>query len=44
MKRNKWYSELGEDSLELQAAEIEELENDELSTCEAGFLQGYEES
>ena len=43
MKRNFWHTEDGEDSLEVLAAEVEELENDELSGREAGFLSGYEE-
>ena len=30
------------DSLEIMSRELEELENDELSVGEAGFLQGYE--
>lgn len=33
---------IGNDSLELLETEIEELENDELSLEEAGFLFGYE--
>ena len=43
MKKRVWYIELGNDSLEVSDAEIEELENDELSIPEAGFLSGYEE-
>ena len=35
--------DIGEDSLEIVASEIEDLENDELSSSEAGFLSGYEE-
>ncbi|MBI2549932.1 hypothetical protein HYV83_02010 [Candidatus Woesearchaeota archaeon] len=38
-----WHTEVGEDSLELLASEVEDLENDELSTGEAGFISGYEE-
>ncbi len=33
---------IGNDSLELLDTEIEELENDEISLEEAGFLFGYE--
>lgn len=33
---------IGADSLELLDTEIEELENDEISLEEAGFLFGYE--
>ena len=43
MKRKAWYIDVGEDSLELLASEVEDLENDELSTGEAGFISGYEE-
>ena len=42
MKIKFWHNDIGEDSLEVLAAEIEELENDELSTGEAGFLSGYD--
>ena len=41
--RKMWHTEVGKDSLELLASEIEDLENDELSTGEAGFISGYEE-
>ncbi len=34
---------LDADSLEVMTGEVEELENDELSMEEAGFLQGYED-
>ena len=39
--KKAWYVDLGEDSLEIGDSEIEELENDELSVAEAGFLSGY---
>ncbi len=42
MKRKFWHRNIGEDSLEVLAVEVEELENDELSPGEAGFLSGYE--
>ncbi|MBI3037065.1 hypothetical protein HYY73_04950 [Candidatus Woesearchaeota archaeon] len=42
MKRRAWYVDFGEDSLELLASEVEDLENDELSTSEAGFISGYD--
>ena len=32
-----------EDTLFISDAEIEELDNDEISATEAGFLKGYEE-
>lgn len=40
----KWQASVMElkDSIELLESEIEELENDELSAGEAGFLYGYE--
>lgn len=39
-----WYRNIADgDSLEILSGEKEELENDELSVGEAGFLQGYEE-
>ena len=43
MKKRFWHTDVGEDSLEVLAVEVEELENDELSTREAGFLSGYED-
>ncbi len=44
MNKGLWHeSIIGEDSLEIISTEMEELENDELSVGEAGFLQGYEE-
>lgn len=43
MKRRFWHTDVGEDSLEVLAVEVEELENDELSAGEAGFLSGYED-
>ena len=44
MKNGIWHTNLTyADSLEVMQAEIENLENDELSMEEAGFLQGYEE-
>ena len=43
MSKVKWYIEIGEDSLEIGTSEVEELENDELSVGEAGFMRGYEE-
>ncbi len=42
MKRKFWHADVGEDSLEVLAVEVEELENDELTPGEAGFLSGYE--
>ncbi len=44
MGRNQRYSRIVDDSLEVLASEIEDLENDELSPGEAGFLFGYEEN
>ena len=38
-----WYIDIGDDSLEIGTSEVEELENDELSSSEAGFLSGYQE-
>ena len=44
MNKWLWHRNIAEgDSLEIISAEMEELENDELSAGEAGFLQGYEE-
>ncbi len=43
MKKKVWHTDIGDDSLEVLASEIENLENDELSLGEAGFMQGYEE-
>ena len=43
MSRKSWYTEVGEDSLEVLASEVEELENDELSIGEAGFMSGYQD-
>lgn len=43
MRKKGWHTDLGGDSLEVLSSEIEELENDELSTGEAGFLSGYQE-
>lgn len=43
MKRKAWHTDVGDDSLEVLAAEVEDLENDELSTREAGFMQGYDD-
>ncbi|MBI2581024.1 hypothetical protein HYV85_04430 [Candidatus Woesearchaeota archaeon] len=43
VRKKSWYTDLGEDSLEMLASEIEDLENDELSAGEAGFLSGYHE-
>ncbi len=41
----KWQTSITElqDSLELRDSEIEDLENDELSAGEAGFIYGYEQ-
>ena len=41
MKRNVEV-DFGDDSLELSFIEVEELENDELTRGEAGFIQGYD--
>lgn len=43
VRKKSWYTELGGDSLEVLSSEVEDLENDELTTGEAGFLSGYEE-
>ncbi len=43
MNKKAWHIDFGDDSLEILEAEIEDLENDELSVTEAGFLSGYEE-
>lgn len=44
MLKGLWHRNIPDsDSLEVMAVEIEDLENDELSVEEAGFLQGYEE-
>ena len=43
MRRRNWYADVGEDSLEVLASEVENLENDELSTGEAGFISGYQD-
>ena len=37
------YEELEEDNLRIAELELEELENDEITPNEAGFLQGYDE-
>ena len=42
MRRNSWHADVGEDSLEVLASEVENLENDELSIGEAGFMSGYQ--
>ena len=36
-----WYDELEEDNLKISDGEIEDLENDEITANEAGFLEGY---
>ena len=43
MRKKSWYTDVGEDSLEVLASEVENLENDELSTSEAGFISGYQD-
>ncbi len=43
MRKKSWYADVGEDSLEVLASEVENLENDELSTSEAGFISGYQD-
>lgn len=43
VRKKSWYTDIGEDSLEVLSSEIEDLENDELSIGEAGFISGYEE-
>ena len=43
MRKKSWYADVGDNSLEVLASEIENLENDELSTGEAGFISGYQE-
>lgn len=43
MKKKIWNINFGHDSLEILETEIEDLENDELSVTEAGFLSGYGE-
>lgn len=42
MRRKNWYVDVGDNSLEVLASEVEELENDELTAGEAGFLSGYQ--
>lgn len=42
VREKSWYADLGGDSLEVLASEVEDLENDELSIGEAGFISGYE--
>ena len=37
-----WRDDTEEDVLSISEAEIEELDNDELSANEAAFLEGYE--
>ncbi len=43
MRKESWYADVGNDSLEVLASEVENLENDELSAGEAGFISGYNE-
>ena len=43
MRKMSWYVDVGDNSLEVLASEVEELENDELTTGEAGFLSGYQD-
>ena len=43
MRRKSVNSEFDDDALEVQNAEIEDLENDEISPEEAAFMMGYEE-
>lgn len=45
MKKGNWYSNFSEDTdrLGMLDAEIEDLENDELSAGEAAFIKGYVE-
>ncbi len=43
MRKRNWHIDVGDNSLEVLASEVEELENDELTTREAGFLSGYHE-
>ncbi len=44
MNKGLWNENIvHDDSLEILSKELEELENDELSVREAGFLQGYDE-
>lgn len=43
MNKKPGYSRIVDDSLEVLSSEIEDLENDELSPEEAGFITGYEE-
>ncbi|MBI2145357.1 hypothetical protein HYU18_03485 [Candidatus Woesearchaeota archaeon] len=44
MKKGLWHENItDDDSLEIITTEVEDLENDQLSASEAGFLQGYEE-
>jgi hypothetical protein len=44
MGRRERVFEIDEDSLDLLDSEIEDLENDEISSKEAGFMQGYEDA
>jgi hypothetical protein len=44
-KTNKYETEaVNDDLLEMMTSEIEDLENDELSLSEAGFMRGYNEA
>ena len=44
MMKGLWHRDIPEfDGLEIADSELKDLENDELSAEEAGFLQGYEE-
>ncbi|MBI2143719.1 hypothetical protein HYU17_01035 [Candidatus Woesearchaeota archaeon] len=40
-KGKVWHSGIDDDSLDVLVVEIEDLENDELSPEEAGFMYGY---
>lgn len=43
MRKKSWYADVGDNSLEVLASEVENLENDELTAGEAGFISGYQE-
>jgi len=45
MKKEKmWYVDIGDDSLEILDSEVEDLDNDEISLEEAGFMAGYDKT
>ncbi len=44
MKKNNWRNMEQEDDLNIGSAELQELEDDELSLAEAAFYEGYMDS